>query len=51
MPQASNLVPVVEPDQPQLFSDDEFEAGEELVASLETDNKLPDKKRRTGRAR
>jgi len=46
--QTSNLVPVAEPDQPQLFSADEFEAGEELVASLEAD-KLPDKKRRTGR--
>jgi len=48
MGQASNLVPVQEPDQPQLFSDDEFEAGQELVASLEKD-KLPDTKRRTGR--
>ena len=45
--QASNLVPVEEVDQPQLFSPEEFEAGVELVAALE--DKRPDKQRRTGR--
>lgn len=44
--QASNLIPVAELNQPQLFSADEFEAGVELVASLEA---KPDTARRTGR--
>ena len=44
--QASNLVPVEEADQPQLFSADAFEAGVELVESLEA---KPDTERRTGR--
>ena len=46
--QSSNLVPIQDSDQAQLFSADEFKAGEELVASLEAD-KVPDTKRRTGR--
>ena len=46
--QSSNLVPIQDSDQAQLFSADEFQAGEELVASLE-DKVLPDTKRRTGR--
>ena len=45
--QASNLIPVEEGDQPQLFSPEEFEAGTELVAALE--DKRSDKQRRTGR--
>ena len=46
--QASNLIPVAELNQPQLFSDDEFEAGTELVAALVEPPK-PDTARRTGR--
>ena len=46
--QSSNLVPIQDSDQAQLFSPDEFKAGEELVASLE-DKVVPDTKRRTGR--
>lgn len=44
--QTSNLIPVEEENQTQLFSSDDFEAGVELVATLES---KPDTARRTGR--
>ena len=46
--QASNLIPVEQFNQPEMFSSDAFEAGTELVAALVEHNK-PDTARRTGR--
>tara|TARA_Y100001963_G_scaffold64362_2_gene89689 strand:- start:102 stop:677 length:576 start_codon:yes stop_codon:yes gene_type:complete len=57
--QQSGLIPIAEGNQPELFSSDSYEAGEELVKTLDHSpgddspgngtGKIPDSDRRTGR--
>ena len=57
--QQSGLIPIADDNQPELFSCDDFEAGEELVKTLDSSpgddspgnatGKIPDAERRTGR--